>query len=900
MQNWDIDQADNGLIYFANNDGLLEFDGHNWEAFPLPNKTILRSIHIKDDVIYAGGQNEFGRYIFDVDKRWRFVSLKDRIPVAHTPFDDVWDLFEVNGKLFFRSNERIYILDENEAVTVLDHIPVFFLGVANERVFTQHIKGQLYEWLGDEFQAILNSEDLIGTEIRKIIPNGEDFLIATYKKGLFLLTDKGVEPWKGFDHKAQGAPFITKIHRSNNGNIVIATAFEGALMVDQDGKFKYQLMTSDGLPNNNVICTFIDRDKNLWLGLDNGISIINISTPFSRVLPNGPQDGPGYAVKVFRDKVYFGTSSGLFYADWDPEATLNSFKKVENCDGQVWGLDVIKDQLVMSHADGAFLVENSQAQPFDNIGSWLFRSCKNAPELTYSGNYNGIAFWDSNTFDKQRSVSDLSKSSRFIEEDRKGDLWMSHPYLGIYRVVNPGIPDSQHVVHLGASAGLPSNLHNHIFNIYGQIIVAAEQGVYVFNTEKNVFEIHSTLTEYFGPSTKVRRLVEAGNGDVWYVTTQEVGVLKIAEKGLKTNRVQKISFPELSNMMIGGWEKIYPLSNEHVFINTTNGFLHYDGSIDHKTHFDVLLKNIHVNESSIIQLNDAIDLDGDLEYTFSPNQNALGFELAATQYYNNEYVSFQYYLKGFDTDWTPFTKLRFKEYLNLPSGNYTLHIRAKQQSGRLSEVKTIGIHIQTSWYRTYPALAMYLLLLSIAAVALYRWSSNRYEELEQKVGATIEKSKEEVERLETEKIQVQLEHKKRELVSSTMHLMKKNETIIELADNLTTIMNQAQDDSIKLRLGKLIRVLRQEGVQDDSWEQIMYHFSELHKGFFDKLKQDYPALTPKDLRLSAYMKMNLTSKEIATLMNLSVRGIEASRYRLRKKLNLDSEVNLNEFFMSFE
>lgn len=885
-------------MYFANNEGLLEFDGHDWQVYQLPNKTILRSILLKDDVIYAGGQNEFGKYVFDSTQRWRFISLMDRIPAQYTPFGDVWNLCHVNDKLLFRSDDRIYIVGKDEAITVIDQVPAFFLGVANSRVFIQHIEGQLYELLEDTLHLIANSAALTGTELRSIIPYGKDYLLATHKKGLFLLTEKGIQRWNEQNHQALGAPFINNIQSGNNGDIIVATAFEGIILLDKNGAFKYQLRDNDGLPNNKVICTFIDRDKNLWLGLDNGISIVNISSPFSRVLPNGYQDGPGYAVKAFKDKIYFGTSSGLFYTDWRAGSHLGSFQKVQNSDGQVWGLDSINGELILSYISGAFLVENDQARQFNDIGSWLFRSYKKNPKLVFAGDYKGISFYDGQTFEEILSVDDLQESSRFLEEDQHGDIWMSHPYLGIYRVVNPGIPGSQQVIHLGKNAGLPSDLHNHVFKIYDQIVVAAEYGVYTFNSEKETFEVHPTLTEYFGRDTKVRRLIEASNGDVWYVTSKEVGVLKIAKKGLKVNNIQQLSFPELNNMMNRGWEKIYPLNEDHVFITTANGFLHYDGTNDNKTEFNVLLKNIHLHKDSVIH----IDCNTNLSdvFTFSYHENDLGFELAATEYFLNEDVTFQYFLEGYDTDWPPFTKQRYKEYAGLPFGDYVLHIRAKRQSGACSDEKTLHIRIQTPWYWANPALAMYALLLGLIILGLYRRANSRYEELEQKVGETIEKSKEEIERLETEKIQAELEHKKRELVSSTMHLMKKNDTIIQLANKLSSIKDRAEDDTIKSELGKLVRVLKQEEVKDDSWEQIMYHFNELHKGFFDKLKQQYPTLTPKDLRLSAYMKMNLTSKEIATLMNLSVRGIEASRYRLRKKLDLDSDVNLNEFFMGFE
>ncbi|MEL6253618.1 MAG: hypothetical protein AAFR87_16535, partial [Bacteroidota bacterium] len=97
----------------------------------------------------------------------------------------------------------------------------------------------------------------------------------------------------------------------------------------------------------------------------------------------------------------------------------------------------------------------------------------------------------------------------------------------------------------------------------------------------------------------------------------------------------------------------------------------------------------------------------------------------------------------------------------------------------------------------------------------------------------------------------------------------------------------------------LIQMLQQDSMLDKGWEQFLLHFNEVNKDFFREIKSSYPDLTPKDLKLCAYMRMNLSTKEMASLLNVTVRGIEASRYRLRKKFDLDSSQNLTEFLMAY-
>src|SRR3954468_7350512 len=117
-QNWDIKQGKNGVMYFANNEGLLAFDGTFWKLYPLPNHTIIRALEITGDgKIYIGGQNDFG--FFEPDERGFLVyhSLLNLIPAQHRSFDDVWNICVYGNDIFFRTNKRIFQYSNNK-VTV--------------------------------------------------------------------------------------------------------------------------------------------------------------------------------------------------------------------------------------------------------------------------------------------------------------------------------------------------------------------------------------------------------------------------------------------------------------------------------------------------------------------------------------------------------------------------------------------------------------------------------------------------------------------------------------------------------------------------------------------------------------------------------------------------------------
>ena len=220
-------------------------------------------------------------------------------------------------------------------------------------------------------------------------------------------------------------------------------------------------------------------------------------------------------------------------------------------------------------------------------------------------------------------------------------------------------------------------------------------------------------------------------------------------------------------------------------------------------------------------------------------------------------------------------------------------------NGMITEELSIPFNILKPWYLSSTALGIYILIAIGLLYLLISKLATRFKALKNQVKRTETRSKAEIQRLETEKIQAELDHKKRELVSTTVHVAKKNETLQQLGIKLKELQGQIDNPKVSKQIQKIILSLRNEERTDDAWQQLMYHFNEIHPDFFEQLKINFPLLTPKDLKLAAYLKMNLSTKDMATLMNVSIRGVEASRYRLRKKMDIASDVNLNEFFMKY-
>lgn len=155
----------------------------------------------------------------------------------------------------------------------------------------------------------------------------------------------------------------------------------------------------------------------------------------------------------------------------------------------------------------------------------------------------------------------------------------------------------------------------------------------------------------------------------------------------------------------------------------------------------------------------------------------------------------------------------------------------------------------------------------------------------------------EIIRLKNERLRSKMKHRDKELANQTFNLIQKNKYLLKLKEEILDMAKDARSQEVKGRISKLIRSIDKEFDNKKQWELFETAFGEVHEDFLNKLKEDYPELTPNEIKLCAYLRMNISSKEIASLMNISVRGVEISRYRLRKKLNLGSDTNLTKFIL---
>ncbi|KQC00640.1 triple tyrosine motif-containing protein [Pedobacter sp. Hv1] len=914
-QNWGIAQDHQGVLYFANNEGLLTFNGAYWKRYPFPNKTVLRSVKIdKQGKIFVGAQDEIGYYYPDKNGTLTYKSLKNLIPAADRQFADVWNIVLLNDEVYFRTVTKIFKLKNNKIEVYRTQLTWVYMGVANNEVVAQEINIGLKTLKDGKWIVKCNDPRIINANITATLPyKGDTLLITTLKDGLFLLiNNKLIKKNSPLDHifyndRINGAIQI------NDDLYALGTTSSALLIINKKGELERQFSYAEGLLNNNIRSIFIDHHQNLWLGLDDGISFIAFNSAIKHIYPDRNKQISSYASRIFDHRLYVGTSNGLFSAPVDLNQTdisnsKSKFAEVNNTKGQTWGLAEINKHLLLANEEGAFDVKNNNAkQLYDAIGTWLYRPLG---DKVITGTYTGLQILDfkDDELVNNRNFLSLNEPLRFVAIDNKVNcIWASHPYRGIFKMDLSA--DKQRIVKTSLMTekdGLPLTLYNYVFALKNKIVAATSDGIYEYNPKKKKFQVSSFFRPIF-KSIPIQCLVEDDTGKLWFVSDKKVGVVDLKKKSGNQN-FTIVELPELSQKIVAGFENIYPYNDNNIFIGANKGLIHLDYQ---KYAANIYKPNVLLGQIRIMGKTDSILFGGyfnnvkpqkkynaKLPYKF----NSLHFEYASTLFEQRENIEYSFQLKGYDDDWSAWSSKSEKDYTNLAHGNYTFKVKARNNLGNESEPVTYSFTIAPAWYRSNFAYIIYFIGFIFLLYLLIKFQEKEHQKeqdnLRQKHQLEIERNEQQITKLQKKQLEADVEFKNKELATTTMHLVQRGKLLSKIGDELLPLVQQTTNKDTANDIKKVIRLLNEAKKLDSDWDQFAVHFDHVHANFLSNLKDKYPNLSPSDLKLCAYLKMNLSSKEIAQLLNITPRAVEVSRYRLRKKLALKPEVNLFDFLFN--
>lgn len=914
-QVWDIAQDDHGVLWFGNNDGLLEFDGMHWRLHPLSNRTIVRSVRAATDGrVFVGGQDEFGYFAPEGRGTLTYHSLKPLAPESEQHLGDVWNVAVRKEGVFFRTDHQVFRFHQQKLTALFPPgSNLHFMGEWQGKLMMQDGNARLYVFEQETLRPLEQPADFRLGTISGILPFSPDTtLITTINNGIWFFNGQHFAPWKTQDDHFLKTNIIFCAGMLSDGKIALGTSLNGLVILNRKRQIYHHLNKKSGLQNNTVLSLLAPAQGGLWLGLDNGIDYVDAQSPFSTIFPDGELQGTGYTAQVFEGKIYFGTNTGLYATDWATyyaPGERQRFSMVQHSAGQVWSLNEVDGNLLMGHHEGAFNINGLAATQLTHLqGVWKFVQL--SPEYAVAGHYNGLAIFKKTAahWAFESTLNGLTESSRLLAKDAQGAIWMAHPYRGIFRLrVHPTL-HTLSADFFDQRQGLPSSLGNHVFQLGENVVFTGETGVFAFSNESNRFLPDPHFEQTFGPHTRMRYLKQDQQGNIWYATDQETGVLLI-ESNTLGKKVRRVPIPEWSDKLVLGFPCILPVDAQNVFAATDHGFIHFNPSAYFSPKDSVLRLVLH--EVRLKNGTDSVLFGGHLsalqsmeQVVLSARQNSLVFAFSAPDYPGSEFVRYSHRLEGADSEWSGWSGETDLAFSNLHPGDYVFHLKARNQHGVESGACSFRFTILPPWYASPWAYFLYFLALTGLMLSIIHRQQRRFaREKRGLVNLHQEQarhSEEAINRLKNEKLEEEVRHKNQELASATLHIVQKSEILNSIKGALEKLQYPATSDPKQEKeIGQIIKMLEQDARTDADWEQFSHHFDQVHSDFLKRLGEQHAHLSPNDYRLCAYLRLNLSSKEIAALMNISLRGVESSRYRLRKRLGLDTEANLTEYLMRF-
>jgi hypothetical protein len=943
--NFDVVQDKNGILYFGNLWCVLQFDGTLWRNIYLPDGASCTSLATdKDGTIYVGGRNSIGFLKTDSIGRKHYVSLVDELPKEDRNFYEIWRTVVSAEGIFFSSFEKLFFKKRGEKLQVVKQTPWYAYSVFNN-IYVSDKEG-IFVYKDEVLQKLPNSEYFTGKFVNGMTHLGDKLLISTSEEGLYLFDGSKAERWNTPINNVIRSYNPTKIENVDDQYLIISTELNGVIITDIKGNIINNFNKATGLAANTVSGFHLDKNKILWLTLTNGIAFIPLFKQVNFIGDFANVPGVPYSSAVYDNKLYLSTSEGLFYKSFS--STRDSkFEREGSINGLVWSLQVIDDKLFCGHAIRAYVIDHGKTESLFDEGTWMFIPSRKKNKILM-GTYSGLHYLtkQNGQWKYETKIKGFNESARSFAEDKFGDLWVSYGNRGIFRIrVDRELDSVTQIKKYGEENGLPIKNGNTLAPFNDEILISTAKGIYRYDFEAEqvlpFLELNKILHQH--GYLDLKKVIPEPPDKIWAVDKQGAFVkLRITQ-----NEVTALLTTELlRGNTVSDFEHINPQPHAAI-IGTLDGFAIYKQQKVSKQE-DTLKTYISKVETVNRALMDGYYTLKEIEEPIPFTENALKFTFASNSYQDLNSNQYQYYLEGFEDGkkWSASTYLPYKEYTNLHAGKYKLHVRVINFENRVSGETTLSFVILPPWYKSWWANILYGILFLAFNYAFYKriifrierekkriaqeeqhnlWVKQKeWEEitiankkammlleeekiasekaaLEQK-GKLIESEKEkerEILAIQKDKFEADLRHKNNELTSLALHITQKNEMLGKISNQISKAIAETGDDSTIKNL-KEIKALIQKGLNaSNEWEKFSEHFDSVHEGFLKRLKQTYPDLSTSTLKLCAFIKMRLSSKEIATLMNTAPDSVLKARYRLRSKFNLEKETGLEEFLNNF-
>ena len=806
-QNWAVAQDANGIIYAGNNQGLLSFDGVEWSLKALPNNSAVRALTTDSSGnIWVGGQNFFGQLTWEPKTgRPKLTPLSQGITEKYGSFGGVPNIHVLpSGEVAFHSFQGIFLFNPADSsfssITPTNRFQPSFLIDGEFYVNETGIGLQVLK--SRQVELLPNGEFFADKRVELIFPHPRgQWLISTEESGLFLGSpQEGWEKYADIPREfTEKSPIFTGVSLPN-GQYVLGTHRNGLLLLNEDFKPIQHLNKESGLRNNLIWGMSVDRQGDLWLGLDNGLSHVQWTAPFTKF----EAEGSVLSTAIYQDRLYTGTTQGIYQTQWkdwlSPFKPQNTqFQPIASTEEQAWQLYPTDQGVVAPHIQGLFQIEGEEASRQWEGFAWRVAPIPNSSDSLIMGT-RAKGIWlltkENDSWQPQHQIGkDHGMAKYLVVQDQK--IWVSNPIEGLFCInVTPDYQEVTNIKQYSRKHGLPSDTYNFIFDLPSLgLCVATEKGIYRFDERKELFYPDSA----FPPLPELRKLQEDEQGRIWFYASKSVGVLQPIQ-GRRYRLEQLRAMRLLKNKDI---YSIYPYG-QYLFLGTPQGLLCYDmersseyGKSDPPS-YQALIQSFRDISADSAFLRPA-HAQQQRAVVLPAEKNSVRFKVAASWFQEPKKIRFKYYLEGFDERASGWTSNPECTYTNLPDGEYTFRVTAMNAYGALSEEAGFSFKIATPWYKAWWAFILYAIMGGILIRLLFFW---RMQKLEKQSRLLQEKVNEKTEEVLTQKEAIETQNKELAVRKERLESMneEKSHLIGILAHDMRNPLHQIKSSVDILRI----------------------------------------------------------------------------------------------------
>ena len=801
-QNWQTLKDKRGVLYLANNNYLIEYDGSSWRKIATPNATVIRSlaINIKGQV-FVGARGQIGYLEIDQKGSAQYINLNDKVPEAYKDFSDVYKVHSIGEAIVFASFQNLLIYENDTIIPVgpaNSSAATYFLShQVNDQIYITDRKNGLLRLTksGPSYDLIpIEDSEFLGTAaIFAMLPTEEANAVLIFsRQGVYKynIKENSFSDWENAATQWLKANDVSHSIALPNGYMALGSYKNGILITNAQGEILQILNRKRGLTDNLISHLEADEMNNLWVATDNGLSYVELGSPYSVLDHRLGLHGSTLAYMETESELYAGTSQALFYAlknDLKNPEIDTPFKKIDGTDGQIWYLNQVNDVIICGSAYGAFQIKKDKvSRHITGRYIWDFCDLDGYPDKQLACTYEGqILLMDvsGGELKLEKIIGTPGTNLDYIAQVGNGLFLTGNLYNATYSFrLNEKLDSLIDLQQYTEEDGLPATDGNLVFDLQDQIYVGTTSGIYKFDSNDHQFAKHPEFAVL--DQKQITDFAVDADKKFWFnLQDTQMGSLRSGAEDFCD-----YCYNDLRDKAI---YRIFPVTRQKVFFGGSAEMIHLNPEINSK-YQDSGNKTTMIRSVEFMGLKDSLlfggnHLNEDLSVTVDQQASSipiydaeisnLRFTYSQLYYKRPDKSHYSYKLVGLDEYWSPWSDKTIKEYTNLPSGDYVFQVKAINYYGFESPIAAYKFNILPPWYMSKPFLFLYGIITIGFIWGIVYINSRRLKKENEKLENIIFERTQEI-RYQAEKLQT-LDNAKSRFFANISHELRTPLTLIQ-------------------------------------------------------------------------------------------------------------------------